>query len=390
VAQQKDQVFQLSLTEIAFIITFLLLLLLGFVIVKVEADRDAAEAKLATVQANQQAAKAMATATKELTQALGAGGATDPAKVISALVAADTVREDRDRLRQKVDELNTKLTALVALEERLAKAAPSERASMTTREIVAALELQEQVAKTIAATKNTEPQKTASGKPGTETPAPPSPENQPASAPATHPVEPPIAKTDLLPLVRHAIKTSETLKTQLRKSMSKELTPGREEQEIGDVVNAASDFAKLTSNGTHPGTIARENSDLRGQVAFLKHRLDARGGRDFPPCWADETGKVEFLFALETKSDSVTITQSWPERRAASARALPGISEALNGPHTHRDFPARVQALFNWSKTQDPECRHYVQLKSSIADAVQSDRARLMIENYFYKVEARR
>ena len=49
-AQQNDQVFQLSLTEIAFTITFLLLLLLGYLVFKEQTERLAAEAKLEKVQ----------------------------------------------------------------------------------------------------------------------------------------------------------------------------------------------------------------------------------------------------------------------------------------------------------------------------------------------------
>ncbi len=136
--------------------------------------------------------------------------------------------------------------------------------------------------------------------------------------------------------------------------------------------------------------LRKENVDLRGQVAFLKKRLDARGGRDYPPCWADESGKVEFLFAIELRSDSVMVTPAWPVKREADAKALVGISTALAEAHSYSRFPAAVQGILNWSKAQNPECRHYVQLKSSIPDAVRSDRARLMVESYFYKVEVRR
>ena len=69
---------------------------------------------------------------------------------------------------------------------------------------------------------------------------------------------------------------------------------------------------------------------------------------------------------------------------------MPGIGELLVGPHSNQDFLSRIQGIFNWSRHQDPECRHYVQIKSAIADAVQSDRARLMVENFFYKTEVRR
>ncbi|RYF46717.1 MAG: hypothetical protein EOO27_38815 [Comamonadaceae bacterium] len=124
-------------------------------------------------------------------------------------------------------------------------------------------------------------------------------------------------------------------------------------------------------------------------MAFLKNRLEARGGRDFPPCWADENGKVEFLFQIELKPDSVAVTQAWPPRRETDARALPGIGDVLDtSPHGTAGFISRVAGIF--AKSQTLQCRHYVQLRSAIADAVQSDRARLMVENYFYKTELRR
>ena len=66
------------------------------------------------------------------------------------------------------------------------------------------------------------------------------------------------------------------------------------------------------------------------------------------------------------------------------------MAGVLDGAHSYQDFVSKIQGVFNWSRKQDPECRHYVLLRSSISDAVQSDRARLMVENYFYKVEARR
>ena len=136
--------------------------------------------------------------------------------------------------------------------------------------------------------------------------------------------------------------------------------------------------------------IRKENADLRGQVAFLKNKLDARGGRDWPPCWADEDGKVEFLFSVDLRSDTVAVSAAWPAKREADAKALPGVGELLAGPLSYQDFQASVQGVFEWSKRHDPQCRHYVYLRSSIGDAIQSDRARLMVENYFYKAEVRR
>jgi len=395
-SRHKDQVFQLSLTEIAFIITFLLMLLLGYTVVKEEAERKAAQAKLAAINDGKQAAAAFSNATAELTRALAAHETRKPNEVISKLVEATRVQEERDRLKQEVDDLSAKLSALSELEERIQKAAPAQHEQIIASEIVAAMVLQSEVKKmTAAAEAETlgKPGKTEENTASRER-APEPPQTKPGSkltqtstnlAPS---VPPP--KTSLLENVKQAIDTRQALKAELKDKLDKELTVGSERAQIAEVATAAREYAKVAAPGLSPANLTKENSDLRGQVAFLKHRLDARGGRDYPPCWADESGKVEFLFALETKPGSISVSPAWPERRNASAAALPGMDVALGGPHTDTDFPARIRAIFDWSRSQSPQCRHYVLLKSSISDAVQSDRVRLAIENFFYKVEARR
>ena len=195
---------------------------------------------------------------------------------------------------------------------------------------------------------------------------------------------------EAIALVKQAISATGELKRQLKTQMNKDLIPGQEAQTVRDVVVATKSYGDLAKSGANPGQIEKANSDLRGQIAFLKNRLDARGGRDYPPCWVDETGNVEFLFAVELKPDSVVVVPAWPPRRETDAHALPGILDVLTAPNSNQSFVSRIQGISGWSRSQNPECRHYVQLKSSIADAVQSDRSRLMVENYFYKTEARR
>lgn len=156
------------------------------------------------------------------------------------------------------------------------------------------------------------------------------------------------------------------------------------------IVSDAKAFRELNQNG---GTVAdprKENADLRGQVAFLRNKL-ARGGLDHPPCWADESGKVEFLFNIEMKEGTFAVAPAWPPRRESDAKALPGIADLMSGqPVAAGDFARRVQGIFDASRKSDPQCRHYVQIRSLIGDAVQSDRARLLVENFFYKSEVRR
>jgi hypothetical protein len=374
-AQQKDQVFQLSLTEIAFTIVFILLLLLGYLVFKEESGRLAAEAALARIQTTEQATAALTDAKNNLATVLESAGTPNPDEVITNLIAADALRVERDRLKQQVVDLDAKLTTLTELQNQLEKSARSNHPDITKNEIETALVLQDGVRKIIKH----------------ESAPDEKPELQAAKPLEAHP-KPPLNQRnmEILPRVKQAITTTEEFKTQLKEKLNQNLTTGREAQTVEEVVTAAKSFIELSKTGSSPEIIKKENSDLRGQVAFLKNRLDARGGRDFPPCWADENGKLEYLFSIEVKPDSVSVSPAWPQRREAAALALPEIAKLLEGPHSNKAFGNNIQGIFNWSKKQDPECRHYVYLKSSIPDAVQSDRARLMVEGYFYKKESLR
>jgi len=373
-AQRNDQIFQLSLSEIAFTIAFILLLLLGYLVFKEESGRLAAEAALKKVQTTEQATTALNTAKSMFKTALEGRGASNPDEVIIKLIAADEVRAERDKLKQQVLDLDTKLTALTELQNQLEKASKSNRPDITKEEILSALALQDEVRKTI------EQQRVDNEKPI----------KQDFTRVTNSTAFKEQRNRESLQLIKQAMTATGELKTQLKKQLNKELESGDEVKTVEEVVSAAKSFRDLNNGSSNPAAIKKENSDLRGQVAFLKNRLDARGGRDFPPCWANENGKVEFLFAVEMKSDSVVVSSAWPEKREVVARALPEVAEILAAPHSNQGFVNSIQGIFNWSKKQDPECRHYIQLKSSISDAVQSDRARLMIERYFYKVESRR
>lgn len=364
-AQRNDGVFQLSLTEIAFTLAFILLLLLGRLVVAEQKKRASAEDALAKVQSFERAMADLDAAKSTFLVNLRSEGVRNPEDVITKLIEVEEVRGERDLLRQQVHDLDAKLTALEELQEHLEKVAQATRPTITRDEVSAALAFQGQVRKAFEDAEGSLPHQT----------------RQSAS---------PMARKETLEKIKRAITATGALNTQLKAQLNKDLIPGQESQTVRDVVAAAKGYAELAKTGVNPEQVKKESADLRGQVAFLKNRLDARGGRDYPPCWADETGKVEFLFAVEVKPDSVVVNPAWPPRREAAARALPGIDDILAGPHSNQTFISRIQGIFNWTESQDPKCRHYVQLKSSIPDAVQSDRARLMVEGYFYKSEVRR
>jgi hypothetical protein len=360
VAQKNDEIFQLSLTELAFTICFILLLLLGYLIGKEQHDRKEAEDALEkALESSTQAISERDTAKKSLVTLLESVGTPNQDEAITKLIAAEELRAERDRLKQRIEDLDTQLTALTELKSQLEKVVQSSMPNIA-QEVESALAFQRQIKKAI----EVEAAKDASSNVG---------KNQQDKA--------------TLERVKHAIATTGELTKQLKAELDRELKQGQESQTVHDVIAAAKSYGDLVNSG---GTLKKENTDLRGQIVFLKNKLEARGGRDYPPCWADEkTGKVEFLFSIEVKPDNVTVLPVWPPSREEDARALPGLAEILSGsPHSNANFVNSMRGIHN--KSQELQCRHYVQLKSSIADAVQSDRARLMVENIFYKVEIRR
>lgn len=363
-AQRNDQVFQLSLTEIAFTISFILLILLGSLVFQEQRARKEAEFNLAQAGQLDRLTESFNGAKAALSASLSGAGVDNPDEVISRLVVAEDARAERDRLKTVVEDLDAQLTALTEVKALIEKAGEDAGENVVKEAVVAALAQQRQVSKLLDEASSHDAVLR---------------EGQPTER----------EKNDLARL-GEALRTADELKRQLKAELGRELVPGQEGQTVREVVKAARSYGDLTKSGTNPLAIGKENSDLRGQVAFLKNRLDARGGRDYPPCWADESGKVEFLFAIELHSDSIAVLPAWPARRQADAQLLPGITEILAGPLTHPTFAERMRGILDWSKRQDPQCRHYVQLKSAIPDAVRSDRARLMVENHFYKVEARR
>lgn len=356
---RNDQVFQLSLTEIAFTVSFILLLLLGYLVVKEQTERQAAEAALAGVKGAEQLTAALEQSKRELQSALEHSGSATPSETITRLVDAEKVRQERDTLRQQLMDADAKLTALVELQRRIASAAPRDSDKLIQETVASAVAFEAAVMKAL------QPEEPGSS----ETSSPPAK----------------VDRAKQLESVKGALEVAKAISSEAKVQFG--AAPSA--VEVRDIVKDAKAFRDTAKPGGLE-TTRKENSDLRGQVAFLKNRLDARGGRDYPPCWADESGKVEFLVIVELRADSVLVTRAWPERRSADAAKLPGLSELLEKSSSHQAFPSAAQPVFNWSRRQDPECRHYVQLRSTIGDAVQSDRARLMVENFFYKVEARR
>jgi hypothetical protein len=72
------------------------------------------------------------------------------------------------------------------------------------------------------------------------------------------------------------------------------------------------------------------------------------------------------------------------------AEKLPGIAELTSGPVNAERFRSASRPILEIGKRQDPECRHFVVIQNLIETRREADQARWMVEEFFYKREARR
>jgi hypothetical protein len=160
-------------------------------------------------------------------------------------------------------------------------------------------------------------------------------------------------------------------------------------QKLDSLIQEYREMHTLKKEGFDPLVIRRENSDLIGQIQFLKNRLEANGGLDFPPCWADVNGKVQYLLTVDLYEDRLGVSRAWPDSREVDAQALPNISTVMaNAKPDYATFLGAIKPISDLSRKLN--CRHYVRIQNRITDAVTSDRRRLSIEDHFYKHEVRR
>lgn len=122
---KEDSLFQLSLTELAFILVFVVLLLLG---AKLMIDRQGAVK-------NQTELSSCVQEKKDCYEALAKGGA-DPKAIIDTLVNAPKLRKENEELREKERKLQAELKALEALREKL----PNPERIKAAEDFVAAFE----------------------------------------------------------------------------------------------------------------------------------------------------------------------------------------------------------------------------------------------------------
>lgn len=304
--KKNDQVFQLSLTELAFTLVFLLLLLCGWIVASQKMDFDRKEAANRNLIIEAKELKVEAERTLAEVQAVLSSQVTNPEAAVSELRKCSRRETENEVLRAQLANQGTKLTALVAVDEALKSKAGSE-------------ELQKEVEEALAFKK------------------------------------------------AYQEKTGKALRRD-------------------EVEKLAAQCAEAE---TKISGIAKDNQNLRGQVAFMGKQVAAvKGTKGFglPPCWVDAEGKVQRLFSVEVTEQGLIVRPGWPPERTADANNLPNINAALANESVQSisAFRMGVTPILDWSKKQDPECRHYASIGVSATTVNVSVAGDNAVNDYFY------
>jgi hypothetical protein len=346
-SQKNDQVFNLSITEIWMVIAFLLLLLTGYQVYKLNADKREMQQKLESFHNLDDREKAVAESALALKSRLSGMGIATPEEVISKLVDASKARDQASQLKVLLTQKEEELTALVAVDKALKEAGASGKPEQTKQLILETLMSYDQLKKLVA-----DPDKD-------------------------------LQPTDIVKRVGQLKATEQIVKSGLEKEGDPSL------EQVKKMVEHAQAFAQAEKDGLSPAVLQKTVGDLKGQVQFLQNRLNKGKGGDFPPCWADSSGKPEMFLTVYLKENNLTFEPAWPASRLADAQALPGFNALMASTNRgYEDFLRATQAIK--SLAEKNECRYFVRLASQIQDAPTSDKRRIQVESNFYKIEVRR
>ena len=152
------------------------------------------------------------------------------------------------------------------------------------------------------------------------------------------------------------------------------------------IVKRAKDCADAEAKAA---ALAKENQNLRGQITFMSKQVSGlKGTKGFglPPCWVDEAGRAQRLVNVEVTERGVVVRPGWPPERNDDAKRLPNIEAlvAAGVEQTIVTFKLAATPILDWSRNQDPECRHYASIGVSAASVNSSVAGENAANEYFY------
>jgi hypothetical protein len=347
----NEVVFRLSLTEIAFIFAFILLVVLGGMLSEAELARTEAQTRLdseARPEAPAITSEDFESLRHELQTQLAETGA-NADDVIRRMLDSSKATAQIAALNARVHDLNAKLTALNGIKEFLSQAGKTPSLNGVTEEaLISSLELRALLDQKIRTATTAETGQAAARR---------------------------LNERDVSAQAMMAIEFWYQLRTVLEKEFGQELVPGQE-----------SKWAQWLVEGQAPKSLTdKESVLLRAHLAYLRSRLETHGDNAALPCWFDDSGRVQFLFTIELRPGNVIVTPAWPPEREADARAVAGIDPLLrqSGPIPYDRFTERARNIMQRNKGQ---CLYSVQVKDTIRSGLRSERVHQQLETFFHTV----
>lgn len=397
VRQKNDIVFPISLSEIAFMLIFMLMLLLGFMILNERKENDTSKARIAQLEREQLTAQEMSAAATAMTQAQRAltakmvqGGAGSPEQVAQAVKEFANVGElkaRQEQLQQEILDLTRKLVALEDLRNKVEQVGRKIDEKLMQHEVEEAIALRGELTKLVESPPSA-PALSAGLAPASAPPSSTKPSDTAVDKPTPMPLKP-LDPQRAIDKVRQAIAATRELRDQAKSKLGVDVIAGQESKVIRDVVEGARLATLNAGDKSNPLALKQENAKLRTQVAFYDKR-DKLRGLDHPPCWIDQESKIEYIFNVHTTQAGFVVTRGWPVNREAQARESVGFNELMgnvSSPLTVGQFTTGAKPFLNFGKAQSPECRHFVYLSSTITDAEKRDDARRLVNSFFYILE---
>jgi len=145
--------------------------------------------------------------------------------------------------------------------------------------------------------------------------------------------------------------------------------------------------------GTRPATTSCSPTRYsQGRLKNAEKQLaTVSRGTEKPACWADQTGKPEYIFDIALKSRSLVIRDNALPHRVVEQSALPLKGLVFGAELGQQDFRAQTRALFDWSEGEG--CRFFVRvfdLTAAHEKDIYKRQLRTVGEHFYYYEELTR
>lgn len=174
--------------------------------------------------------------------------------------------------------------------------------------------------------------------------------------------------------------------------LASNLSKGRE------VVYADEDVSlKLKKLEDEISELSLNEKRLKNENANLiktNNYLTKRAGLDLPPCWLSDDGKPQYMFSVKVSENAkmVTVNSIWPSERQDEALLMNPVQNIVkyDGKQMPLNVFTKLAREIRAIDDKNPQgaCRHYIRYDGrSITNAHESRRTRIEINSSFYMYE---